>query len=1052
MRMNVLSASRLLVVPLALGLLAPARVDAQATGVVSGRVVEAGGQRPLADVQVGIAGTSLGAITNAAGNFTISAVPAGQHEVQARRIGFGAQNRTVTVTGGDTVRVDFSLSTSTTQLSQVVVTGTAGAVERRTVGNSVTQVNVAELTERNTIMNVTEVLQGKSPGVTILPGSGAAGTAGEIRIRGSGSTSGYQPVVYIDGIRYNISDLGGFSATGGGTAGLAQSSQVTSALNWLNPNDIESIEILKGPAASTLYGAEAANGVIQIITKRGRRGQQDLQWGFRAERGQTEWNLAPPTNYTTCDATKIAQTVSATDPTPLWPGCHEPDVQVNDVITDNPMMRDPNALRTGDLSRLSMSLRGGGDRYSMYVSADRDVEQGVFLNNDVNRTSIRSNFSFTPSDALNFDVSVNWQDGRIRLPIQDESANGLLLSATRGLPGRRPFVGEGNEGWRTISPAAANRYRNFTNTSRLTLGGTARYTPFSWFRNTLTLGLDNTTTQAQVLFLPGEIDPSQDPDAAIGANLRRTPTADLLTLNYNGDLLWEPTASLQTTTSFGAQVNSDRRERLQAYGIGLGAPDVTQVDLAQRSTGAELYSENNSVGYYLQEQIGWRDRLFVTGAVRADDHSSFGTNFDLIVYPKLSVSYVLSDEPAATSFVQALRINSLKLRGAWGQAGRAPSAYSAVQTYTVDRVTLGGATGSAAITQAFGNPDLKPEKGEEIELGFEASAFDDRIGADFTWYDKRTTDMLQLVANAPSTGFTGSRWSNLGEVRNSGIELGLFGTPLDLPNLRWDTRLNMSTNANELVSFGLAGKTLETPGGQAYGSVQQHREGYPLGGFWVAPPLRCGVDALHANAATTGPNACAFNQGEVQLTAAGAAIFNSGDSARRYIGPSIPTREIGLSNTFTFFRHFHLYGLLDYKGGFYVFNAQERSRCQAANDNCARTNDPDVRFPETEAEMIANREFAVYRSTAVAPEWIQKGDFVKLREVSLTVDVPQRLLTRTGASTASIVFSGRNLALWTDYEGTDPEVNSYGGRNFVRVDAYAAPMLRRFTAAINLTF
>lgn len=1025
-----LSLVRATVVSAALLLISPDALAAQASGTVRGRVVETGSQQPVADVQISIVGTTLGGITNASGEYVVTNVPVGEQRVRVRRLGFRAADRPITLAAGETATVDFTLAPSAAQLEQMVITGTTGAVERRTVGNSITQVAVAELTEKNSIMSVSEVLQGKTPGVTILPGSGAAGTAGEIRIRGAGSTSGYQPVVFIDGIRYNIADLGGFSATGGGTAGLAQSSQVTSALNWLNPNDIESIEVIKGPAASTLYGAEAANGVIQIITKKGSRGQQQLRWGFRAERGQNEWRLSPNDNYTTCDTLKQQAPVSASDPNPLWPGCQ--GLAANTVITGNPMMDDPRALRVGDLSRLSMTVRGGGDRYSLYLSGDRDIDQGVFFNNDVNRTSVRSNFSFNPNDKTDFALTTNWQNGRIRLPIQDESANGLLLSAVRGMPGRVSFVGPGNEGWRTISPGAANLYRNFTSSSRLTIGATANYRPFEWFRNRATIGIDNTTSQAQLLFLPNEIAAAQDADAAAGANLRRTPTARLTTLNYNGDLVFQLRSDLHSTTSLGAQVVSDQRMRLDATGIGLGAPDVTLVNLAQRSTGGEQFSEDNSLGYYVQQQLGWKERLFVTGAVRADDHSSFGENFDLIVYPKLSVSYILSDEPGAKGLVDALRLTTLKLRAAWGQAGRAPSAYSAPQTYTVDRVTLGSATGSAARTSSFGNPDLKPEKGEEIEVGFEASAFNDRIGADFTYYNKTTSDMLQSISVAPSTGFISSRLTNLGEVTNKGIELSLFGTPIDALNLRWETRLNVSTNSNELVSFGIPGKILETPGGQAYGTVQQHRVGYPLGGFWVTPPQR---------------NA----DGSAALTPAGAAIYSPGDTARRFIGPSTPTREIGFSNTITLFKNFRLYGLLDMKGGNYVFNLQERNRCQGS-DNCLRTNNPRARFPQTASDSILFKELAVYRNAAVSPEWIQKGDFVKLREISLTYDVPRNLIARIGAQSMSVILSGRNLALWSDYEGVDPEVNSYGGRNFVRIDAYAAPMTRRVSAAINLQY
>ena len=188
------------------------------------------------------------------------------------------------------------------------------------------------------------------------------------------------------------------------------------------------------------------------------------------------------------------------------------------------------------------------------------------------------------------------------------------------------------------------------------------------------------------------------------------------------------------------------------------------------------------------------------------------------------------------------------------------------------------------------------------------------------------------------------------------------------------------------------------------------------------------------------------------LTTAGAAIFNAGDTARRYYGPSTPKREVSFSNTVTLFRNFLIYALLDHKAGFMVFNLQERNRCQTANDNCLRVNDPRARFPVSADDSVLFRELAVYRSTGISPEWIQKGDFVKLRELSFTYDLPKELVGRTGASAGTFMLSGRNLKIWSDYEGADPEVNSYGGRSFVRVDAYAAPMMRRLTAGFNLTF
>jgi TonB-linked SusC/RagA family outer membrane protein len=1005
-----------------------AHAGAQGAGTITGRVTEARTGRPVASAQVQVPGTTISAATGPNGEYTLNNVPSGTTRLRARRIGYTSADQTISVSGAQPAVANFSLFPVAVNLDEVVVTGTGGAVRRRSLGNSITTLDVADLTSKTTVVNVTEVLQSKTPGVTVLPGSGAPGTAGELRIRGASSLAGYKPVVFIDGVRYNIDEIGAFSATGGGTAGLAQSSQTTSALNNLNPNDIESIEIVKGPAAATLYGAEAANGVIQIITKKGTRGQQKITWSYRGERGSNKWMDLPETNYTTCDAIKVAARQS--DGRPTWPGCQS--VPLNTILTDNPLERDARALRVGTLSRNSLNLRGGGDRYSYYIAGDRDVEQGVFYNSDNSRTSVRSNFGFNPNGKSDIGINLNWQKGRLRLPIQDESANGLLLSARRGKPGRISTIGEENVGWGAIAPPQANRYKNFTDTERLTLAATASYNPASWFQNRLTVGIDNTSSQAQVLFLPGDIDATQDPDAASGANLRKNPTREILTIDYAGTLVWNLRPSLEATTKFGSQIIKDESKSLNTTGVGIGAPDVTLCNLLQRCNGAESFSENNSVGYYVQEQFGWHDRLFLTAAVRADDHSSFGTDFDLITYPKVSLSYVISEEPGFRRIFDATRISSLKLRTAWGEAGRAPTAYSAPQTYTVDRVTLGTTTASALRNAGFGNPGLKAERGSELELGFDLGLFRERIGVDFTYYNKKTKDMLQAIAIPPSTGFLGTRLANLGEVVNRGVEMSMFGTLLRRSNIAWDTRFNISTNHNELLSFGVAGKLLETPSGQAYGSVQQHRPGFPLGGFWVTPPQR---DA----------------NGVAILTPTGAAIFNAGDTARRYIGPSTPTREMSLSNTFTLFRIFRLYALLDHKGGFFVFNLQERNRCQS-NDNCWRVNNPVARFPKTAADSVLFKELAVYRSTSVSPEWIQKGDFTKLRELSLTIDLPARLIRPTGAQNASFVFSARNLAIWSDYEGVDPEVNSYGGRNFVRVDAYASPAPRRLTAAINLGF
>jgi TonB-dependent starch-binding outer membrane protein SusC len=475
-------------------------------------------------------------------------------------------------------------------------------------------------------------------------------------------------------------------------------------------------------------------------------------------------------------------------------------------------------------------------------------------------------------------------------------------------------------------------------------------------------------------------------------------------------------------------VVANETRRLDASGTGLGAPDVTVIGTATTTTGTNTFSEQNSVGIYLQQAIVWRDRLFFSGAVRADDNSSFGTDFDIIVYPKLGLSWILTQEPALDRVFSALHADEFKFRTAWGRAGRAPAPYSAVQTYTISKTTLGGTTSTSVPmlrTLAYGNPNLAPEKGEELEVGFDAGFFDGRAGADFTFYTKRTTNLLLSIPVAPSNGFPGSIIKNVGEVSNRGIELSLFGTPIQLDRFVWETRLNIATNRNRLESFGVPGRVNEIPALQAYGQVQEHRAGYPLGGYWTQLPRRnaAGGDSI-AN-------------GRIVI-----------DTAKVYIGPSTPTREIGLSNTLTLFRNFRLYALVDYKGGHFLYNRKEYDRC-VSNENCELVTNPAARMG-TDTALAARLPY--FRTVNFFRPFIEESDFVKLRDISLSFIVPRAWVARAGAQGLTLTLAGKNLAQWTDYSGLDPEVNTYGGRNFLRVDAYASPAPRRWSLSGALTY
>ncbi|HEX8830285.1 MAG TPA: TonB-dependent receptor, partial [Longimicrobium sp.] len=641
------------------------------------------------------------------------------------------------------------------------------------------------------------------------------------------------------------------------------------------------------------------------------------RWDLRAETGRTNWQLEPPTNYTTCDSVKqVAKDAAGNF---VWPGCQ--GVDRGTVLTDNPLRRDPNALRVGDVRRLSSSVRGGGDRFSYFVSGEADMEEGVFYNNFSRRRSVRANFTVNPLSVLDFQITSNFLQTKIRLPYGDESANGLLLSAARGRPGRVSTVGEG---WATINPLQSNAYRNLTGSDRMIFSGTANYRPREWFRNRLTVGIDFSSNLAELLSEPGAA------DVPSGLAAQRVPRQHIYTVDYAGNVIRDLSQALESTTSVGVQVTAKRFETLFASGTGLGAPDVTLIGTAQTISGSNTFSANNSVGYFVQQQMALHNRLFLTGALRADDNSSFGQDFDLIVYPKASFSWVLSEEPGLQGFFNRIASDNFKLRAAWGQAGRAPDPYSATQTYTIDRVTLAnGSTGSGLRVSAYGNPDLHAERGQEFELGFDAGFFEGRGSLEATYYNKRMKDVIVATAVAGSSGFgTGnptlsSRLDNLGETLNYGLELGVGVTPIQRRSLTWESRLSLSTNRNRLVSFGDPTKIKDVPF-QAYNSSglaaavhQEHRAGYPLGGYWAQYPLK---------------NA----DGSYVLNATGTAVVL--DTALKFVGGAVPTREAAFSNTVTLFRNIRVYGLLDYKGGFWLYNFKEFNRCQS-NANCRVVND-----------------------------------------------------------------------------------------------------------------
>jgi TonB-linked SusC/RagA family outer membrane protein len=1044
---------------------------AQSTGTVVGTITGAPTASPVFGVRVQVVGTALVGTTGQDGRFTIRGVPAGTLILRTALVGYSRKDTTITIGAGETATIDFALNRVVVTLQEVVVTGTPGGQEKVAIGNTVGEVQVGGQLEDAPISNVNELLTARVPGLTLMSNSGQAGSSANIRIRGAGSLSGgYQPIFYVDGVRIESGVVEGSSTFQGGTA-----------LDFLNPDDIESIEVIKGPAAATLYGADAANGVIQIITKKGRRGAESVQWTASIESGSNEWthSIGANTNYWRCT---VANQTSAN-----FPGCRvaagnlSPDslrwwgknangraqlytgIPAGDVIDvgdgtfllkDEPLFRHPAALRVGSSTDFNVSARGGAGAMGYFVSFNQTRDEGVFLNNFSNRLGGRGNFDVQMSPTTDLSVQFGYTQTHLRQPLNNNASNSINRNAMRGRA--RATRDPWEPGFLGFSPYVSNEFDDQNSLERMTVGITGNWVPFPWLRQRLTVGLDRQSydeTQFQRQDTTGRA--PWGTTAATGTISHEIPVIHRWTLDYTGSVTRDLSPIVTSVSSAGVQVNVRSYRGYFAEGQGLVADNLNLVSAAATRTSDEQVEKQTSLGMYVQEQVGWRQRLYVTGAVRIDDNSAFGSAFSLVTYPKASVAWLVSDEP----FFRTLPFHfadQVKLRLAWGKAGNAPAPFSADRTYTSGQVANGDVLANTLRTSSYGNPNLKAETGVEWEMGFDASFLGGRAGAEFTYYNQHTVDALLSIPDPRSTGYIANHLVNLGEIANLGVELLLSATLMQRPNFTWDARVSVAGNRNRLVSFN--GAREEVVFG-AFADVQRHREGYPLGAFWATdverdasgePVIRDNTGAIVTNPTVADPALYHATVLSGCRWAPNDPTWNQAAECKDiYMGPSVPTTTASLTNTFTILGgSLRLFTQLDYRGDFYqwcaICSINSRIDLNTWDVNTGGTAlNPGVSI----ADVLALRSLQT-------KSHITRADFMKLREVSVTYTLPQRWtqFLRPGSRWA-FTLSGRNLAIWTRYKGRgDPEVQFDPTSTFQMLDYASTPQTRRLTASLRVTF
>ena len=994
-------------------LAAPSGTLAQQSATVSGRVTDQGTGQPLQGARLFLGGTNRQATTDDEGRYQFSNVPDGQATVRVIAIGYESLSSLFTVTGGIGT-ADFALTPAVISLDRLVVTAT-GETRKREVVNGVTTIDVASAIETGQPASVASLIQGRAAGVQIINSSGAIGTGTKIRIRGSSSISlSNEPLLVVDGIRVSTVNEAGFDAGG----------QTISRLNDFNPEDIESIEIVKGPSAAALYGTAAANGVIIITTKRGHAGK--TVWNAYSEQGISNDVESYPNNYRGIDASGDTCRLAAFSAG----SCTQTGLE-----TANPLEGSRKPFRTGRREQFGLNVSGGTENVQFYLSGEWENESGVFAiprqtrdsitatglalpkfarnPNNIERGSFRANIRTRLNDNTDLNISTGFVTADIWLPQNDNNALGILPS---GLLGSSDSTADG--GYRFFLQEEVFFVEGRQAIERYTGSANLAWRPTTWLSTKATAGVDF-TQRADFEFQKA----GSGPDSGTRAQGFRTSDKTNIyqyTLDLQANARYKLSGAISSKTAIGLQYFRNELEQIETTGEILAPGSGSQKTAAIQFIN-EDFIELITLGAFVEQTIGIKDRVFLNAALRGDDNSAFGEFSGTVFYPKFGASVVVREARGGL-------LDNLRLRGAWGASGQQPGQNSANKFFLSTSVIDGGEenVGVSNVTRVdndvagIGNVGLKPERSQEIELGFEAGLLGQRVGVEFNFYQRVTTDALILRELPPSLGQTSTRFENIGETRNRGFEGVLNAAILKGNTLSWDTKLSGSTNSNVLRELGEGIEPI------VFGA-QRHDEGFPVGGWWQE---RFTFDDANDDGIITVD----------ELTIADTTEF---------LGYSRPRHEVSFFNSFTISKRVRLSGLFDYRGGHKQYNFTELFRCRF--NNCSGINDPSASLEE---QARAQTQKATTRTDA---GFIEDAWFIKLRELSLTFFAPDSWARALRADRMNLTITGRNLFTITDYTGLDPEVqgqDDVGGANggFLGRDFLTQPPVRSFSARLNVTF
>ena len=955
----------------------PAGAWAQQT--ITGTVTD-DGEAPLPGVNVQVVGTMRGTSTGADGTYSI-VLPADRTQLSFTSIGY----RTVTLEVGDRSRIDVQLAEDVLGLDEVVVTGLATSVKRRNLANSVGTISESDLVPVPA-QTLERALSGKIAGLSVSQNSGAPGGGLNVNLRGTSTITGStQPLYVVDGVILDNSDIqsGLDFVTEAAAAGSdSPQGQPTNRIADLNPNDIESIEVLKGASAAAIYGAKATNGVVLITTKRGRR-------------GETQINISQQTGFTSILNTIGTRRFTAQEAEDFQEGGA-------DLVRQNGFIdyEDEVYGREGLTSETSVDISGGDEDTRYFASGLVLNEDGIVENTGYDKYAARINVEQQFNERLQLQLNTSFVRSESQRSITgNENLGATTLGFAQAFTPSFVDIRRREDGTFPDGPAGANPLqtaallKNEELLDRGVVSGRMQFNVFQSENQTLNLvaqgGADVFSLSHEVVS-PPELQFEQTKDPSVrGVSVAGETTSLSTNLWLNAVHQYTSASNINFSTTAGFQYETQDLDNVQALAEGL-VPTQENIDQASSLRGFENVLVQRERGLFVQEEINLFGKYFLTGGLRADASSRAGDTDNFFLYPKAAASIQLAEfdfwEPLSGT------LNQFKIRGAFGRTGNLPRADAKYTSLRAENITgLGG----VLVPTRRGNPDIEPETTQEIEFGVDLAFLDDRGTLEFTYYTQDITDLILENELPKSSGFA-TEFINAGDMRTRGIEVALDIIPVRTDRVNWRSTITFARDRSEITALDV--------------------DPFQIGGF-------------------------ALSLGQFQIEPGRSPTTIVGlneDGALTTFGNSNENFRVGLSNTLQV-RDFRLGFLWDWKEGGNVINLG-----QFITDLGGTS--ADLGTPE--GQQRAN-------GTSTG-RYVQDGTYLKLREASLSYSVPAGAIQswfNGSVRRLDLGIGGRNLLMFSPYEGYDPEVSQFGNVAVGRaVDVLPFPSARHLYFKVDLGF